>query len=665
MGEDAYKDFWESYGDTSAFVEVIDEGEGSLATRVLEDYQINYQGNEGGELSGLDILRMDAMTVIRLSLLEHSANHGGFWEPIVNEDGYVEFKSIGSYGSEIEGHIYYELQTMDYVEQCAGVMITGRKPLPERLPIEWKPIWGTDPDNVEIYSLNLMKSNCLLHDYTQYASIVFKDPQFATSYEDGIDNIYEIDMDNPWDTVVGYVYFKNAKNVDGTDLGSETQIEYTQTSTIPIKIGDDPTVPFGPKVGTLVNHPTFHKEDEDECWADMGLEGIVENGIPIPIPDKFRYTSVRGTKVDTFVRVSSIVFVGTLLSAVAGRPKIAADAVKTDPTSDNTDVWVSINTSKTSTFRLDAGTHYVIAYKDEDEFKTPYVAFANNARRYDPALFGSNIRFKIDPMCEYSIQKGGVTEGAGTIVPVADTKGVWVKEIWAMVELATPSIQIYDPRGQEGAALAIAKNLEYWTGPIVMRDPPAPIAFNGTLIDQAVGIQDHDPTTAQDLTNTPMEEALDEMSRGSGLSLSLSFLDEQQTIKLSEELYDYMNSGDGIMTNYVCGPECSPKLGGIGPAGGVINEISYSYNDSGSYTISVNEGPRLVGGLSSISGGPVFKQAEEVSARGTIIQDMGNHIYYKVRIDGFGDRIAINYCHNILRVGDKVQCSIHNNPVES
>ena len=72
----------------------------------------------------------------------------------------------------------------------------------------------------------------------------------------------------------------------------------------------------------------------------------------------------------------------------------------------------------------------------------------------------------------------------------------------------------------------------------------------------------------------------------------------------------------------------------------------------------------MVGGLSTISAGPIMKQAEEVSARGTVIQDMGNHVYYKVRIDGFGDRIAINCCYNVIRVGDKVQCSVHNNPVE-
>lgn len=665
MPADSYKTFWESYGDTSSFIEVKDkdEGEGSLACRVLDEYRIPYSGTNGGELSGLDILRMDAMTVIRLSLLEHSAVHGGFWEAIVNPEGEVEFVDIGKGISNIGGDVYHTIQTSAYVDKCSGVMVTGRKPMPERLDIQWKLIWG---DDKEIYDLNLMHSNCLLKDFTQFATIVFKDPHFATAYEDGIDNLYNIGLENPHDSVLGYAYFPWVRG-DGDGLvGPETTISYSDSSIIPIKIGEEGAA-FGPYIGVLVNHPTFSEGEEEACWTDQGLEGNWENGVLVPIPDKFRYTSVRGTTVDTFIRISSVIVVGTLLDSVRGQPKTPNDAVNPNPTYSDTEVWVSINKLKTTAVRLEAGNHYTVSYKQE-EFKQPYISFANNARREDPALFGSDVYFKIDEFCQYYVQTGK-TDGNGTILPLSDVQGIWVQEIWVMAELSTPSIQIYDPRGisssGQGAALTIAENFEYWAGPIILRDPPAPVAFNGTLLDPVVGKIDHDPTTVQNLIDTPMEEALDIMAKGQGLTLTLSFLDEDQVEKLSESLFDYMNGGDGIVTTYVCGPNANPKLGTRGPAGGIVNEINYSYTDSGSYTISVNEGPRLVGGLSNISGGPVMKQAEEVSTRGTVIQDMGNNIYYKVRTDEIGDRIAINCCRSIIRVGDKVQCSVHNNPVES
>jgi hypothetical protein len=69
--------------------------------------------------------------------------------------------------------------------------------------------------------------------------------------------------------------------------------------------------------------------------------------------------------------------------------------------------------------------------------------------------------------------------------------------------------------------------------------------------------------------------------------------------------------------------------------------------------------------MSQIEGGPSPMRSEDISAVGTIIQDMGNHVNFKVRMDGFGERIAVNLSRHILRVGDKVSCTVHNNPVES
>ena len=126
-----------------------------------------------------------------------------------------------------------------------------------------------------------------------------------------------------------------------------------------------------------------------------------------------------------------------------------------------------------------------------------------------------------------------------------------------------------------------------------------------------------------------------------------------------------MNGRDGQEKVYTCGPHCQPKLGGAGPDGGIINQINYSYTDSQSYTISVNEGPKLVGQLAQVGTGPYFKQAEDVSRLGVIIRDHGNHIHYDVRLDQYGERTAVNCCDQILRKGDRVNCTIHNNAVEA
>jgi len=199
---------------------------------------------------------------------------------------------------------------------------------------------------------------------------------------------------------------------------------------------------------------------------------------------------------------------------------------------------------------------------------------------------------------------------------------------------------------------------------------PSTIAFNGSIIDQVPGKSDNDPTTAQDFDNTPLEEAYDEMDGGGGVELTLPFFnspdDDSKLANLSGALYDFMNSGTGIDTTYVCGPDVDVSLGEQGPAGGIVNSISYSYTDSGSYTISVNEGPRLIKNFSGGGpSGPSFKASENFSARGTVIDSLGNGMFFKVRIDGFGERVAINMSTSIIKIGDVVQCSVHNNPVEA
>ena len=231
------------------------------------------------------------------------------------------------------------------------------------------------------------------------------------------------------------------------------------------------------------------------------------------------------------------------------------------------------------------------------------------------------------------------------------------------MDLDTPSISIHDPNGD---AYGLASSISYELMPIIVRDEPPPVAFNGELITQSDGIADNDPTSRQSsFTNTAMEQVLTHMDAGGGITLNLSFLNESECQGLSRTLHDYINSDSGTQTVYTCGPNCNPKLGA--PAtGGVINSISYQYTDSNSYIVSVTVGSRLVtdSNLAGISGGPYLKKVETVSCRGTVISDLGNHVHFKVRIDGVGEQTAVNCQPEVLRVGDKVTCTLHNNPVE-
>ena len=191
-------DFWPGFGNNGGLPEIICEDFGSLAKAVLDAYGIPCSDSKGGSLKDLDIKLLDAMQVIKLSLLEESANSGAIYEPVMSSSGEVEFVEIGT--SESISDIYYEIQSGSYIEGCGGVMVTGKKPMTYRKPIEWRSVW--EKVSRQVYETGIMfNGSCLESGFNQYCTIVYNDPHMDSAYNDGIDNLYEINR----------VYFFNAQ----------------------------------------------------------------------------------------------------------------------------------------------------------------------------------------------------------------------------------------------------------------------------------------------------------------------------------------------------------------------------------------------------------------------------------------------------------------------
>lgn len=673
--ESTVKGFWEAYGDSSLLVEVTcdapNNGE-SLAEHVLDTFGIPRSTSiHGGNLKDLDIKHMDAMAVLNLSLLESLAEGSigdTIYEPTVDENGKVVFIEVGGSTASLSD-IYYQVQTSSYVETCKGVLIRGGTQLPTWKDLDWKTIWANSSYKL-VLDVSKMQTNCMSENFSTHAVILFNDPHLDTEFNDGINNLY--DIIDPFDKILGYVRF-----IDAPGAGEATKITYNNSAVIPIQVGGT-----NPYMGNLQPRPSYDPgsqgETDPNCWLGTGeRSGKISDAVKIVLPPELRYEDIRGTTVDKFVKVEEVMLLGRELSLLhAGAINDNAAAAQ-DPTEDNTVVLIAESSSIKKLHKLDEGKHYAIIYAEVPlgngvKVKEPYIIFAKDARVNEPRNYGQNTNYKISQFGDSGRFNAGNT-GIGTIFPVAENKGYLVDELWVTVSVDSPSIAIYDPEFN-GASLAskainIAHDLNYYISPIMVHELPATIAFNGSIIDQTLSKPDNDPRTVQDFTTTEYEEALDQLDGGGGLELTLPFFNSEQDdyklASLSSSLYNYMNSGNGTETTYVCGPNTDVSLGESGPAGGVINSITYSYTDSGSYTISVNEGPKLVkpfnGGGPS---GPTFKSSESYNARGTIIDSIGNGMFFKVRIDGYGERTAINMSEHLLKIGDVVSCSIHNNPVE-
>lgn len=679
-------EMWSGYLDDTLVSEselVSCEGPQNLAADVLEVYNIVCATPSiGGPITDIDIKRMDARTVLNWSLLEYSAREGstddGFYEPFVTSDNEVEFKKIGSYSGQVTD-IYYTVAIGDYRTEPKGVMVTGGRPLPTRKPLQWLPIWGEGPAN--IYSMSDVFNNCHKRAFSRYATIVFQDPHLENSqYNDRIDNLYDITDENKYDRILGYVKYKKAP--DGL-IGTDTTIQYANQCSIPIKIGEEQSDGFGPYMGTLQDPPVAAVEAGDqECYSNFGETVSPSDGVVVNIPDEFRFEDVRETVVDKFIGISAVYVIGREISLIDPSPVSDADTLLTGAP-ENTKLWISIDDYTTKTFRLDEGKQYAVAYEGDPEtgeYVTPYIVFARDVRRNDNLRYGMSQNYFIDPLCDYAI-KLGIDESTepktGTILPVNGKQGILVEEIWVTADMETPCIVIEDPDGRNDRALEIARNLQYYVAPIVVEEYPNTMAYagisnNGRYEIVESPIYDKDPTTAQSFEDTRFEEILDEMAGGNGMSITFAFLNdpdrdtrEELVGNMAERLYNFMND-DVTEVVYTCGPECDPQLGGYGltNTNSIINSIRYSYTDSGSYTISVTEGPKVVSGLSQVDGGPAEFMNEDISARGTIIDSRGDNIHFKVRIDGFGERWAVSMTHETMRIGDVVNCAIHNCPIE-
>ncbi|RKX67059.1 MAG: hypothetical protein DRP42_01425 [Tenericutes bacterium] len=693
------KDYWPAFGNAEYYKEIENENRGSLAYAVFKEYGIPVKNTAtGGALQYLDIKQKDSLGVVKMSLMEYSADNGGVWEFFVTPKGEIDYYQVGVHNGEI-ADIYHTTQTISHREACKGVMVTGEKPMITRKPAQFRPIWG-DGDRTLISTKDLMIGNCVKEKFDEQATIVFTDPHLQDNkYKDGIDGLFDDFIDDPFLSIVGYVYYMKS---DGTLTSPDTSIKLNDGScTVPILISGPAASTFNsnsfPSVplGTLKSRPIIDDKfiiHEPQCW--IGLETVADykDGIKVfntidgaeNFPAALRFENLRDTKIDKFTAVNDVLVVGYPIAQVYPAAADKENELKADEGKGKvaTKTYVVINDVSLKTIKLDSGVHYAVAIEEKADGGDlvgvePYIVFADNSRQGDPTVYGSGpdgsgIDFYFHPRSKYYEQKNlteATSKSKAVILPLAGNKAMLVYQIWAVVSLDAYSISITDARGRQARAEELAKSLVYSVSPLLIEDKPAPIGYAsasvaGKVLDQTDRVVDGDPTTVQDFDSTEYELAMDEM-RGGGVTLSLSCLNDAQVVTLAKAVYEYMNGGEVLETTYVCGPSCTPKIGGYGRSGGVVNSITYSYTDSSAYTITVTEGGRLAGAMPQVEGGLVMKQAEEVKARATVIKDIGNHIHYKVAVDGFGERLAINCCPEIIRVGDKVSVSVHNVPVEA
>jgi len=658
-----------------------------IITDVLETFDIPSGGVIGGKLQNVNLKRVNPMDAIKASLLELMSEDEAPTEFCVDENGRVITYKVGE-GSFSALNIYYTISSVGYTPKRVGVMVTGGKPKIKRIVFPWENVIGKNRENYTIWDATHMNSNCIAPGFTTTSIITYNDPIYTSgnsSYANGIKELFEVA--NTFQSIVGYAWqiipSWNSKYDKLTKISQQSNslvpmlLDFEGNGVLPEN--GDPGFTLGqnarsPNIGVPRRRANEGPKD-DPCfdYEDGSVQGGKPLVVSIPLKEGLTYRKYGSTIVNKFINVAGVYFVGINLTTCRGVPKL--EAAVADNTKENTVIITASENTKESVYSLSESEEYTVDYSSYGELTEAdkiEIQFANNSFYKDKGTFGTHVPFYIqhDSTELFNLFSGNsdgpiddlALKGLGTILPTKSAGGgLLIKQVWIKVSLDTPCFVIQDPSGQ---AADKAKELEVNLTAIALEELPNPIAVNGDLVDQADGLPDNDPTTVQDFEETAMSKAMKLLDSGRTANISLGSLSEAQTIGLSKNLYDLIKKDTGMTYAHTCAPTATPKLGQRGPNGGVINSISYNYQDQASYLINVVEGPEYYGNFASLNSGIYKKQTETINAVATVLQDLGNHIDFKIRVDGMGDISAINGYPGVLDVKDRVSVTLYNNPVE-
>jgi hypothetical protein len=602
----------------------VDDGR-SVAEAVLRAFGLS--GPIGGSsLATYDIHNKDPYQMIQLSLAAEAFTDGGpIKECYADQEGDVKFVALGTGAGPTE--IYYSITNDTFKLECNNVLVEGYDPPPKR---ESRP-------KEDLFTL---VDEDIKPKYHTMGSILKSKNAFAEGwieYERATEDMLKQRFDiGDYETI----FLTYAVTIPFFKAGS-TDVQYHNTCSRFIELDN---------FGEMVEAAEFKVRDfpGGVLQADKGVE-------------------IEGSRDPKFLNVKRVILYGYKLERILYY-RAGGEG--------NPSPWAFINTNLPNGFELRRGEDYVV----NRENGVTKITFANNAKESYRGFFGTpGQTFKvhgesiqisdekvIDPTVTVAgqLRDGGVAEVGQTIKPPKGLfpvgfgeAGYAVERIFVEVEWDNPCVYIKDD--MDDITEEKLKLVEIMVIPIVIDDHPAPMSVNGVTVTRPV--KDDDPTSLQLFSQSGYQQIIDSLS-GGDIRLVLPFLDEEGANRASSRILALRNEESGDVT-HVCGPNCNPDIGGVGVGGAVVNEISYSYQDSSQYVVSVNCGPLWrsigTGWTTSIR----MMQVDQLSLDGTVINAMANNADFTVMCSKIGQVNCVNATRDRIFTGDKVKVTIYNNAV--
>jgi hypothetical protein len=615
-----------------------------------------------GTLPGIDIKNMDALQAIKFSLAECLTN-GQWWDIYEDGQGGVYFQLVfdnGSPGVTVNLDIRSCIPTATKTNEIDMVIVHGYKPPPERFVRDFNVVvpLGTGVFNPESISGNedlftvseKDKFEELCHGQFMGRVVYksYKDPVIVSEFGPQEPNPFY----NPkaFESIIGYVH-----KITGMDPSPRVKYNF-QNKTLLYR---------------EIELPLFHRVSRPSCAVGVG-EGpdiwYYEANIPIHVP---YYDDRYGFPWPLLERPTRIVLhTYTIEQIIAAAGGTSGAAGTTNVYVNSTPNLRSLDAGANWIWQIDSATQFTINmyYQpqltgnltlDDWDFIQSAIATADNIYYADVFTAFSSIKAYIP-----------VGRSGGRVISGSDGGlGELVVKAWIGFEVDRPCVEVIDA---EYDALSYAQRFKMEWAPIIIYNPEKPTAYfhkdaGGVIVDYSEDLVDADPTTCQNFENTSSQIMQDRMT-GQSLELNLPFCENADVcLEVARTIFQYMNNAEAETYSLSVSPTDNPTLGAH--VNGFdstlrIDSISYSYNDSSNYTITVNLGP-VFANISSFQAEPWIKKTQDISREGIVVWTAGDSVNYRVYVQGLGVYTAVNATPNVYRSGEKVTVQIYNSPVEA
>jgi len=705
MGNPTYMNFsdteWSRLGDNAAWGIAFvprpsDDGDPTpLSVRIFNAYNIPISTNSvqlnKGTLPGYDLENADAIAVIKMSLLEELNNDPPrLVEVYVNANGEAEFIEVGAEKfNPGQYDVRYSIPTRRLINKVEQVAITGFNPPPlvyVRGPYNLLEEYDSKGERIKtiLDPLNeLVNDTCYEEFFKRYALIMYRTPILRSEWKDTLDSLYNVQA---FERIIGWITKIEAEGVD-----ENTEIIFSDITLYPYEIDLEDY-----KYKTFPAHyvePEFDsvnsKCDVDYSYINFPRQDALKIELDTYIDPE------TGQEKSDFISVDNVFVIGWPC-VITDWSAFPMGGLQVNLTGNREAVRITENLDYVWTIDDDGNPLISFIIRDkkvkvcsayncppEHYYFGPLANYSMGVTNWVVTEVDENNNPKEIVYFNYHGEYGWAWQFNSRVYPKGTL--MFISKIIVVLRRHKSSITIYDP---SGGADEIANSMKYELYPIIECDPPAPICgagkFNG-VVDHTSCLYDHDPTTFENLVecdSNRLQEALSgpsismtlpflngveiDVNKASGEESVVTYLDSNSSplCKIANYIYDLVNYDELSEVTYILGPEAEPKLGQqFGD--GIINSISYSYQDSSNYLITITTGSKFIDSGTSFSDSSIWTMdVESITREGVVTQVAGNGIHYVVHVNGLGDYIAVNTIFNQMppEVGDRVTIEINNVP---